>query len=149
VEDRRRARLGVARRAVSLLRNADFRSSLRCEHGQATATVLAVLSDDPLSYLAERLRDNGQMITTVVVGGTDRHHRLDVLVAGQVDHEPRLRSSRDSCLALPPATEVGMFVDYLRARRGRPVRFSLAPENLTLELLDSDDLFGRPVWADC
>lgn len=132
---RAETRRAAARKAVALLRSADFRSAIR-QKGHSCTNVITLVSDDTVGYMSERLREFSGVATVLVDDGRG----FTILTADPALAEAKGDPSGE-ILTLQPESSVALFIDYAKLHRGRPVTFSVVKrDEVVMELVDDDSL---------
>ncbi len=123
----------LSRQAISMLRSADFRNSVRTK-GHKITNVVVLLPDDSVGYMCERLAETGGQAAVVVGEETGSYVMLAEVGA-------RSSASDQEVVDLAPDTSAAMLVEYVRLLRGRTVHFSVRQaDDVRCEVIDEGPL---------
>jgi hypothetical protein len=134
VDARSRERLKVAQVILKALRGQDFRGAAQKTDAQGQHVIIPALVDDPMGQFFEDFRQaDGTVYIATVDDGT-----ITVLSVSPT-HQPRHAVPVPDPCPMHAETELGMVISYLRVHRA-PITFYEAPRNVTLNLVDGDEL---------
>jgi hypothetical protein len=134
VDARSGERLKVAQVVLKALRGQDFRSVASETAAQGQHVIIPALPDDPMGQFFEDFRQaEGTVYIATVNDGEVR------VLSVSPAHEPRHAVPvRDRC-PIYATTELGMVISLLELHR-TPITFYEAPRNMTLNLVEGDEL---------
>lgn len=130
VDDREAARRAVAREVLRELRDPIFRDGALVKNATGTHTVIAALEDDTLGYVFGRMKDAGNGPANLVVATKNALTVVSLQPHSKVAVEP----VGDYDCPVTAEGHVGMLLDLLNERHGRPVVCRLVESPFTAEL---------------
>lgn len=130
MDARAAARLKIARQALLLLRNRDFRNEFAAINADGDHVFIPALVDDTMDQLLDQFRAADGPVYVAAPDGDD----LAVLSV-TLAHLPRHAAPDDEPCPVYGTTDLGMVISLLKASK-RPVTFYEAPVKVLLELVD-------------